>query len=64
MNLAPYRLREHRPARSPRSRRQRNAAVSVASGAAVVAGLVLVYAAVLGPSHRRFYVLRKAAPAS
>jgi N,N-dimethylformamidase beta subunit-like protein len=50
MNLAPHRLREHRPAASPRSRRRRNAALSVASGVAVVAGLVLVYAAVLGPS--------------
>jgi hypothetical protein len=50
MNIAPHHLRERRTARSPRSRRQRNATLSLASGVAVVAGLVLVYAAVLGPS--------------
>src|SRR5690348_2748772 len=50
MNIAPHPLRERRTASSPRRRRRRNAAVSIASGLGVVAGLVLVYAAVLGPS--------------
>lgn len=45
MAIAPSRLRE-RP--TPRSLRQRRAAVAIASGIAAVAALVLVYAAVLG----------------
>ena len=50
MNLAPHHLRERLTTGSPRRRRQRAATATVASGVAVVAGLVLVYAAVLGPS--------------
>ena len=46
MNLSPHGLRERR---SPRSRRQRNAAAGAAFGVAVAAALVFVYAAVLGP---------------
>ncbi len=46
MSLSPYRVRDRR---SPRSRRQRNATLNTAFGVAIVAALVLVYAAVLGP---------------
>jgi hypothetical protein len=45
VNLTHHRLRE----RSPRTRRQQKATVSLAFGVAVVAALVFVYAAVLGP---------------
>jgi hypothetical protein len=48
MNIASYRLREHRIPRSPGSRRQRAAAVSFASGVAVVAAVAIVFGVVLG----------------
>ena len=47
MNLTPHRFRDRR---SPRSRRQRNAAAGAAFGVAAAAALVFVYAAVLGPT--------------
>lgn len=48
--IAPQRHRERSLPRSLRSRRQRQAGLAFASGIAVVAGLVLVYVAVLGPA--------------
>src|SRR5215470_8926093 len=48
MNIAPHRLREHRIPRSLRSRRQRAAAASLASGVAVTAAVAVVFGVVLG----------------
>jgi hypothetical protein len=50
MAVAPTRLRKRT---TPRSLRQRRAALGLVSGVAIVAGLVLVYAAVLGPGAAR-----------
>src|SRR2546421_3667724 len=50
MAIAPQRPRERPLPRSLRTRRQRAAAAAAASGVAIVAALVLVYAAVLGPA--------------
>jgi hypothetical protein len=47
--IAPQRLRDRRLPDALRSRRQRTAAVAVASGVASVAALVLVFVAILGP---------------
>ncbi|HEU5243424.1 MAG TPA: N,N-dimethylformamidase beta subunit family domain-containing protein [Gaiellaceae bacterium] len=49
MNIAPHRLRARRISRSPRSRRQRAAAASLASGVAVTAAAAVVFGVVLGP---------------
>ena len=51
MNTTANRLRNRRIPHSPRSRRQRATAASAAFSVAVVAGLAIVYGAVLGPSH-------------
>jgi hypothetical protein len=51
MAIAPQRPRQHRLPRSLQTRKQRAAAAAVASGVAVVAALVLVYGAVLGPAN-------------
>jgi hypothetical protein len=48
MNIAPYRLQQRRISRSPRARRQRAAAASLASGAAVTAAVAVVFGIVLG----------------
>src|SRR5881394_2111096 len=51
MNIAPHLLRERRIPRSPRAGRQRAAAASLASGAAVTAALAVVFGVVLGSGH-------------
>ncbi|MGH3054735.1 MAG: hypothetical protein ACRDL7_07140, partial [Gaiellaceae bacterium] len=48
MNIAPHGLRQRRVPPSPRSRRQRAAAGSLASGVAVVAARAIVFGTVLG----------------
>lgn len=48
MNVAPHRLGDRGNASSPRSRRQRARAATAVWGAATAAGLVLVYAVLLG----------------
>ena len=48
MNIAPYRLQQGRISRSPRARRQRAAAASLASGVAVTAAVAVVFGVVLG----------------
>src|SRR5436190_1463540 len=51
MAIAPQRPRRRRLPRSLQTGRQRAAAAAVASGVAVVAALILVYGAVLGPAN-------------
>jgi hypothetical protein len=48
MNIAPHRLQQGRISRSPRARRQRAAAASLASGVAVTAAVAVVFGIVLG----------------
>src|SRR5207248_11193955 len=48
MNIAPYRFQQGRISRSPRARRQRAAAASLASGVAVTAAVAVVFGVVLG----------------
>jgi hypothetical protein len=48
MNIAPHSLRDRRTPSSPRGRRQRAAAASLVSGAAVFAALAVVFGVVLG----------------
>jgi hypothetical protein len=50
VNSPAHLLRERRLLRSPRTRRRRAAAVTLASGVAVAAALVLTFTAVLGPA--------------
>src|SRR5436853_517630 len=48
MNIAPYRFQQGRISRSPRARRQRAAAASLASGVAVTAAVAVVFGVRLG----------------